>query len=269
MPRIDAPELEDYSWFPVVLRDPMTGYLRVASEVMRMSSVAEPLVREAMAIAGTRRIVDLCSGGGGPVLSLARRLRARTPSDVSVVLTDKFPNLGAFARAEEELPGIVSYRQESTDATAVPAELEGVRTIFNALHHLPPAAARAMFADAAEKGQPILSFEFVERSLQGIGLVCGAFASAFAFMPFVRPRRATNFALTYALPLLPLAIGWDGFASCLRSYSKAELEAMTAPLCRAKYTFRVERRRIPWTPTFVTAVVGLPVPASCARTGDG
>jgi hypothetical protein len=258
MPRIDAPELEDHSWFPAVLRDAMTGYLRVAAEVLRLSAVAEPVVREAMAASGTRRIVDLCSGGGGPVLALARRLRAGATSDVSVVLTDKYPNLGAFARAQEELGDVLSYRRESTDATAVPTELEGVRTIFNALHHLPPDAARAMFADAASKRQPIVSFEFVERSLQGALLVCSAFASSLALMPFVQPRRIENFALTYALPVLPVAIGWDGFASCLRSYSTEELVTMTAPLNREDYTFRVERVRIPWSPTYVTTVVGLP-----------
>lgn len=258
MPRIDAPELEDHAWFPSVLRDAMTGYLRVAAEVIRMSSVAEPLIREAMAVAGTRTIVDLCSGGGGPVLSLAKRLRARTPADVRVVLTDKYPNVGAFERAASELRGVVVYREDSIDATAIPADLEGVRTIFNALHHLPPAAARAVFADAARKRQPIVSFEFVERSLQGAALVGSAFASSIALMPFVRPRRIENFALTYAVPVLPFAIGWDGFASCLRSYSVPELEAMVKPLTSASYTFRIERRRIPWTPTYVTCVIGLP-----------
>lgn len=258
MPRIAAPELEDYPWFPVVLRDAMTGFLRIASETLRMSAVAEPLVREAMAVAGTRRIVDLCSGGGGPVVSLARRMARGGSSDVRVVLTDKFPNLGAFESAAHELPGILSFRRESVDATAIPSELDGVRTIFNALHHLPPDAARAVFEDAADKMQPIVSFEFVERSLQGVALVGSAFAGSAALMPFVRPRRIGNLALTYVVPVLPIAIGWDGFASCLRSYSVAELSAMTAPLNRANYTFRVERRRAAWSPAFVTTVIGLP-----------
>lgn len=257
MPRIPAPELEDYDWFPVVLRDAMTGFLRLASDVLRISAVAEPLVREAMAISGSRRIVDLCSGGGGPVVSLARRLRRGT-SDMSVVLTDKFPNLGAFERAATELPEVLTFRRESIDATAIPVELDGVRTIFNALHHLPPDAAQSVFADAASKMQPILSFEFVERSVQGAALVGTAFAGAMALMPFVHPRRVENLAFTYVLPVLPAAIGWDGFASCLRSYSIDELKAMTAPLNRANYTFQVQRRRAPWSPAFVTTVVGMP-----------
>jgi hypothetical protein len=118
-------------------------------------------------------------------------------------------------------------------------------------------AARSTVAETARRHRPC-SFEFVERSLQGALLVCSAFASSLAFMPFVQPRRVENFALTYALPILPVAIGWDGFASCLRSYSTEELVAMTKPLNRADCTFRIERVRIPWSPAHVTAVIGLP-----------
>ena len=89
MPRIAAPEIEDYEWFPSTLRDPMTGFLRAASEVAGVPQAAAPLVLEAMDAAGTSRIVDLCSGGGGPVISLAGRLASEHGRDVSVVLTDK------------------------------------------------------------------------------------------------------------------------------------------------------------------------------------
>jgi len=61
-----------------------------------------------------------------------------------------------------------------------------------------------------------------------------------------------------AVPVLPAAITWDGFASCLRAYSVAELEALVAPLQRDDYRFRVQRTRIPWRPLYLTSVVGLP-----------
>jgi hypothetical protein len=78
-------------------------------------------------------------------------------------------------------------------------------------------------------------------------------------MPFVKPRRVSNFVFTYLVPLVPLFLMWDGVASCLRSYSTDELEALVAPLRSRSYTFRVERHRVPWTPLSVTCVVGLPV----------
>jgi len=236
----------------------MTGFLRVASEALGMSAAAVPLVLEAMNAAGTDRIVDLCAGGGGPSLALVQRLCDHHGRDATVVLTDLYPNADAFARAEADLPGRAHGRLEPTDAAAVPADLPGVRTLFNALHHLPPAIARAVFADAARQRQPIVTFEIVERSAQGALIVAGLPLTIYALSAFVRPARALALALTYAVPVLPVAITWDGFASCLRAYSVAELEALVAPLQREDYRFRVERRRIPWRPMYVTSVIGLP-----------
>jgi hypothetical protein len=258
MPRIAAPELEDYDWFPSTLRDAMTGFLRVASEVVGVPEAAAPIVLEAMEAAGTDRIVDLCSGGGGPVISLAARLSSRHGRDVSVVLTDKFPNHDAFDRAERELPGRLSGRRESVDATDVPRELTGVRTIFNAFHHLPPEIATQVLADAAKKRQPFASFELVDRGPQGFGAIAGVPLAVSALMPFVRPMRARALALTYLVPVIPALVMWDGFASCLRTYSVQELEAMTAPLQRDDYRFRVERVGLPRLPGKLTCVVGLP-----------
>jgi hypothetical protein len=257
MPRIAAPELEDFDWFPAALRDAMTGFLRVASETLGASRAAAPLIREAMDVSGSDRIVDLCSGGGGPVISLSGLLASER--DVSVVLTDKFPNHDAFDRAERELPGRLVGRRDSVDATDVPAELTGVRTIFNAFHHLPPEIAVKVLEDAAMKRQPIASFELVERSVQGLAALFGIPLAVLAVMPLVRPRRPLALALTYVVPLLPLLVLWDGFASCLRSYSVEELEAMIEPLQRDDYRFRVERVRLPYSLATMTCLVGVPV----------
>ena len=48
--------------------------------------------------------------------------------------------------------------------------------------------------------------------------------------PFIRPRTLSRFAWTYLLPLVPLAMCWDGPVSMLRVYSEQELAELTAPL---------------------------------------
>jgi hypothetical protein len=227
--------------------------------VVGVSDVAAPLLLEAMESIGTDRIIDLCSGGGGPVLSTVKALESEYGRRVSATLTDKFPNGAAFERAESELPGRVHGRRESTDATAVPADLVGVRTIFNAFHHLPPAIAKAVLADAAAKRQPIVTFELVERSVQGVMMITGLPFGVFGLMPFVRSITPLALALTYVVPVIPAATWWDGFASCLRAYSVPELEAMIVDLQRPDYRFRVVRRRVPWRPVYVTSVIGTPV----------
>jgi hypothetical protein len=258
MKRVPIPELEDYPWFPAPLRDALTDYLGVASRVLGVSALAAPLVLEALAHSREPRIVDLCSGAGGPALGLVRYLRKHHGMRIDALLTDKYPNRPAMLRAQAVEPS-VSGCFESVDATCVPADLHGVRTIFNAFHHLPPEIARAVLADAAHKRQPILTFEFVERSAQGAALIAAVPATVYAFMPFVRPLRASALALTYAAPLLPAIAAWDGMASCFRAYSPAELEELIAPLQRPDYRFRVQRMRVPGRPLYVTSVVGLPL----------
>ena len=192
------------------------------------------------------------------MLSLVERLRVKHGRAAQVTLTDLFPNEDAFLRAEREMPGVVTGLREPVSATAVPEGLAGVRTIFNALHHLPPNVATDMLADAVAKRQPILTFELVERSLQGAAIALAVPMSVFALMPFVRPLRLSTLALTYGAPVLPVAIAWDGFASCLRSYSTEELHAMTRKVARPGYRFDVVRTRIPLRPGSVTSVIGMP-----------
>lgn len=95
--------------------------------------------------AGSTEILDLCSGGAGLAGQAAPRVR----------LTDKYPNVVAFAQASAASGGRLDFVAESVDATAVPATLTGVRTLLSSFHHFPPEGARAILRDAAVKGAPI------------------------------------------------------------------------------------------------------------------
>ncbi len=258
MPRVAAPELEDYPWWPVLWRDAMTDFLQKVSDVFGLFDAVVPLVEELLTETGAEQIVDLCSGGGGPAVRLVEQLQAHHGRAVRAVLTDKYPNALAFERAEARAPAHVAGRREPTDATAVPEELRGLRTLFNALHHFPPAAARGLFADAAQKRQPIATFELVERSPAMFGLMAGLPAAVATLTPFIEPRSLGRLTWTYAVPVIPLTTAWDGFASCLRAYSPDELHALVDGLGDAHYRFRVERRRIPRLPVSVTSLIGVP-----------
>ena len=52
----------------------------------------------------------------------------------------------------------MTYHPEPVDAVKVPAEMTGLRTMFQAFHHLRPDQARAALADAAAKGQGVAVF---------------------------------------------------------------------------------------------------------------
>lgn len=254
MARLHAPELEDEPWFPRPMRDALTAFLQVSSEKLGIFDAAAPVLRDVLARHEAKRVVDLCSGGGGPLLSILEHL-----DGVDAVLTDLYPNVDAFDAAERRLPGRVRGHREPCDATDVP--IDGVRTIFNALHHFRPPAARKILEDAAHKRQPICVFEVVERHPLAFAIIAGVPFAVLAFTPFTKPD-AKRLALTYGLPLIPLATGWDGLMSCLRAYSLAELRALADGIDVDGYAFRVgqaERGRIPMR---VTWLIGEPTDAA-------
>jgi SAM-dependent methyltransferase len=253
MRRIHAPELEDEPWFPSTLRDGLTEFLRVASERLRLFESAAPLLKQIVHRHRATRLVDLCSGGGGALLSIVEELEG-----VEVVLTDLYPNERAFDVAERRLPHRVRGYRAPIDATNVPDELDGVRTIFNALHHFRPPDARRIFADAARKRQPICAFEIVERRPATLAAVAGSPLAVLALTPFSRPDLRKLF-FTYGLPLIPLGAGWDGMASCLRAYGLEELRALVEGIDAPGYRFVVDRvAGAGFMPFRVTYVVGEP-----------
>ena len=68
MRRLHLFEIEDQAWCPTVIRDCATDYLQ---HVIIAANVYEPIAERlglAVARTGVTRIVDLCSGGGGPWL---------------------------------------------------------------------------------------------------------------------------------------------------------------------------------------------------------
>ena len=140
MRRVHGFELEDQAWFPAVLRDAGTAFLRFGAERIGQARAIRPVIEQVLDLSGTSQIVDLCSGGGGPSVAIARSLRA-AGSDVRVTMTDLYPSAGARARVARDGDDLIVYDPAPVDATEVPAEHTGLRTMFNAFHHFRPEQA--------------------------------------------------------------------------------------------------------------------------------
>lgn len=239
---------------PAALRGWVVDQLSFVEDLVGAYRPIVPIVEELLGAHEPKRVVDLCSGSGAAPAALKRSLDARGVS-CDVVLTDLYPNLDAFRR--REVDG-VSHIDEPVDATAVPGELTGVRTLFNGFHHLPPTAARALLVDAAEKRQPIVVVETVGRSLHAVLLVVAITLGTFVFAPFVKPFSLGRLLFTYVVPAVPFIVLFDGLVSCLRVYSPAELRAMTRDLEQGGYAFEVRRPKVPWVPVRHLVFVGRP-----------
>ena len=254
LPRLHLFELLDQPWYPSALRDHCTNYLATVTQRMGVFDAIAPQLLRGLESAGADTILDLGSGGGGPLPRLRDLLQREHGRRVRVQQSDLFPN--AQARARAAATG-TEYLEQPVDAMRVPPELRGMRTLFDALHHFHPEQARAVLADAQERGIPIGVFEVVERSPKGLLATLFIPLLVLLLTPLIRPLTLPRLLLTYVVPLFPLVIFWDGLVSALRAHSPGELRRMTESLQREGYRWEVGVARMPGKPP-VTYVLGLP-----------
>lgn len=257
MTRKHLVELEDLPWFPAILRDGGTAFLEFAERMSGHGRMLMPPLARALQETGATRIVDLCSGGGGPVASMADEL-ARAGHTLPVVLTDRYPNLPAFEHAASGSAGRVTGWAESVDATAVPPSLSGFRTVFNAFHHFPPQLARAVLQDAVNQAQPIGVFEVVSREAPMLLGILLTPITVTLSMPFWRPFRWPWIVWTWLLPVMQPFVLWDGLVSWLRIYSVDELRALVETLDAPGWKWDIGTIQFGNAPLHGTYLIGTP-----------
>jgi hypothetical protein len=239
---------------PEVLRSSVTGYLQTSTQLLRPFSRKLGLLRRAMSATGTNKVVDLCSGSGGPWLHLIDELERESGRPIAVVLTDRLPPPHAVARVNAT--GRLSYLAKPVDVTAVPDDVRGIRTMFNGLHLFRPEQARAILQNAVRQGEPIAVFESLRRSWTYLllGLLTPLFV--LALTPWMRPVRLSRLLWTYVVPIAPLIVLWDVMVSILGCYSPDELLAMAASVEGEPYTWEAGTYAHLGVP--VTYLVGYP-----------
>ena len=255
--RLHGIEIHEQSWCPATLRDAATDFLQFWVNLLDMYRRVVPTLRVALERTGARRVVDLCSGGGGPWLELHERLSEPGEDPVSVTLTDIHPNLAAYRYALERSGGAVTGREEPVDATRVPESLDGFRTLFGSFHHFRPPAARAIIEDATAKGCGIAVVDGTRRLSMLLGMPLALLIVPLV-IPFMRPFRWSRLFWTYVVPLLPMIAVFDGVMSFLRCYTPEELREFADSLEGPPYEWRAGRCWAPWSPVQVTFLIGWP-----------
>ncbi len=258
MKRIQFFEFCDMVTLPALLRSATPVFLEAVFRSLRTYRVAVKPLAEVLRATRSTEILDLGSGGAGPLPQVLSGLAAQENLHVVATLSDKFPNTAAFSEAVRKDPQRLSFLPHSVSATAVPKNQAGVRTLFQLLHHFPPETAQAILQDAVSNRRGIAIFEVTQRHV--LGLVLSLFLPLLVLLvtPFVRPVRFSRLFFTYLVPVLPCVVLWDSLISHLRSYTEAELLAMTRNLSGPAYVWKVQTlgRR----PFQVLSLLGYPQP---------
>ncbi len=182
-------------------------------------------------------------------------LSQRMGQQVRVTLTDLHPNQAPkLAQGGEG----EHWYEEPVDARAVPAHLEGFRTIFSSFHHFRPAEAVEVLRACVERGAGIAVFEAQARTLGSMLFFLLYLPFTFAIVPLVRPWRLSRIFWTYVLPLLPLVITLDALVSCVRTYDVRELESLAAEAFGDRMDVEIGRVRTGRIPLWVTYLIATP-----------
>lgn len=253
-------EIADLEACPSSLRRAMRDAMVMGqAEFTTFQDLVGPLV-DALKRTGSTEVLDLCSGAGGPWHHLAEAL-----SDAGVDVDVRLSEIASFPRQDLALPvsprGSVTYLREPIDARSVPEHRTGLRTVFNALHHLRPHEVGELFAQTQAAREGIVVAELTSRRVSN--MVWNVFAIPVAMTAAAAFSRNPRIMAWTGLGLaLPIALAWDGWVSCLRSYSTDELLALGrnhAP----DFEWSSGSYRIGALPVWVSYVIGLP------RSGEG
>lgn len=256
MRRATLSEIHEQPWFPKNLRDLVTDALQSALIFGRVYHPVAPQLARAIDASGCTRVVDLCSGAGGPWEALHPLIESHMRAPLEICLTDKYPNLAAFDRIREISRGSIVHSPDPVDAAAIPPALSGFRTIFSSFHHFMPDEAVAILQGAVDQGQGIGIFEGAQRRPRTMITIFAMPFAALLIAPAVRPFRWSRLFWTYLVPVIPFVLLWDGMLSCLRAYSPDEYRQLISRLDAPGYTWTIGEARGRFAP--VMCVVGYP-----------
>lgn len=260
-------EIHEQSWFPQFLRDQFVDELQMILEFANTYQPIAQLLRKRLEECGSDRVVDLCSGAGGPWPFLMRHFEMVGAKLPDVLLTDKYPSTTEFHDFESPTAKQIHFVKRSIDATQIPRYLRGFRTLFSSFHHLAPDEARRLLQDSVSNRQGIGVFEAPARHTLTLLSLLFIPIAVWMLVPFRRPFRWSRLLWTYLIPVIPFTLLFDGLVSCLRAYSLGELRAMTSELEGSGYRWEIGEQTGGLLPLRITYLVGCPLGVS-VESGD-
>ncbi len=266
MGRLHLFEWEDQPWLAQSLRDFVTDHLRFtlsSAAFGAMHLTVANILLPVLERSGAAHIVDTCSGGGGWWSALLPILRERSGRNVTVCMTDLFPNVRALRQIESVSGGGITFSTEPVSACDVDPNLGSFQTLFTAFHHFRPDDARAVLADACAKRRTIVVVEPYSRK-DAVRVALGSLISGILLTPFIPGMGWKRFFLTYPIPLSVAVLAWDGVVSCLRAYTVDEMVALAKSVAPDDYHWCAGQEAVPGGRS-ITYLVGEPILQSIAH----
>lgn len=201
-------ELEDYHWFPPVLRNYQTDFIGF---LVTRFNVYDVFIQHLKTLRlSMLPMTDLCSGSGEPAISIFRKSNCFS----SLKLTDKFPTALKINDTK------IFYDLQSTDVLEMEFKPETCYTMFNALHHFTDEEKVTIAQKIQNSGSTAFIVELLEPTVFCLlKIFFTTTIGCLVLTPFIFPFSLKRMFFTYILPVNILTISFDGIVSVLKSRS--------------------------------------------------
>ncbi len=210
-------ELEDYYWFPSVLRNFQTEFIGFVVTTFNIYGVFIHYLKTLDL--SLQSMTDLCSGSGQPAISIFRKSNCFS----SLSLSDKYPNNKKLNESE------ISYEILSKDVLEMEFENGTCYTMFNAFHHFKDEEKLKIVQKIQISGSNAFIVEILEPTVFCLlKILFTTTIGSLLLTPFIHPFSLKRMFFTYILPINIFSITFDGIVSVLKSRSVKQYQNLYA-----------------------------------------
>ncbi|OQO12992.1 hypothetical protein B0A48_02456 [Cryoendolithus antarcticus] len=221
-------------------------YLQTVPPATHAAKLVAELLTSLTSTSGPNwKVIDFCSGSGGPTpfieLTVNDARRRAGHKEVDFLLSDLYPSLDAWilhASRSENLtfipnsvnaanppfaaisPTTPGDKKLAKEAGFVHDDAKVMRLFCLAFHHFDDEIARKVLKSTMETSDAVVVLELQERSLLSLAAMCGEFFLVMLMTIWWFPlswETLPRWLFTYWIPIIPFIHAHDGFVSCLRT----------------------------------------------------
>ncbi len=212
-------ELEDYDWFPKILRQYQTDYI---GSVVKWFNAYSPIIDYLNSQAFYAKTNwDLCSGSSEPALSIFKK---QNKFD-KLILSDKYPHNFTINTNR------IEYLNESIDVLELNFKKENCYTMYNAFHHFNSREQVEIAKHVIDNESELIIAEILEPTiLNYIKIFFATTLGILLLSPFIKPFSLKRLFFSYLLPINILTICYDGLVSVSKSKTVGEYQDIFSTL---------------------------------------
>lgn len=229
-------ELEDYPFFPNLLRKFQTDYI---GTIVKWFNVYKPIIRLINnSNYNSNELWDLCSGSSEP----AEYIFKNQNKFQNLILSDKFPQ---SLRHQDN----IDYKKESIDAINHEFNSNYCYTMFNAFHHFDDIDKLKIINKIIKNKSEAMIVEILEPTIINyFKIFLATTLGVLVFSPFIKPFDIKRMIFTYIIPINILTISYDGLISVYKSKTASQYQKLFSTLGN---NVNIVRYRSLWSPVIL------------------